>query len=293
MRTADMHDPETIRRQQALARMGQAAPMMRDGARVPIDILVGEAPAAHKQGEARLAELARRLADSSPDCRISALRSIAQIAPLGHPVSTAKTVMHIQDNNYAVRREALETLSRIAARGDRSVVAALVEALGGDPARNPVQPGDPRDFTSPHRSLSRAAVRPAAHVGLATTELKVAGLRALGAIAGEGDVRAVACLARLAEDRDEAVQDAATRVLVSMGKEELAGDARGRVRARRYAESCIVGNVAAMPQACTEMQRALPLCAGDREGHESRHTKDVGRRQMMPPRFASTSTWWG
>lgn len=49
MRTADMHDPETIRRQQALARMGQAAPMMRDGARVPIDILVGEAPAAHKQ----------------------------------------------------------------------------------------------------------------------------------------------------------------------------------------------------------------------------------------------------
>jgi len=37
-------------------------------------------------------------------------------------VSTGKTVMHLQDNNYQVRKEAIETLSRISARGDRTVV---------------------------------------------------------------------------------------------------------------------------------------------------------------------------
>jgi len=54
-------------------------------------------------------------------------------------------------------------------------VGALVAALGGDISLSPMQPGDARDSNTRHKPLSRASVRPAAHVGLATTELKIAG----------------------------------------------------------------------------------------------------------------------
>jgi hypothetical protein len=81
------------------------------------------------------------------------------------------------------------------------------------------------------------------------------------------------------------------------------------VRMRRYEENKCSRNVAAVPevpegpafpahqrevaltqtaprpvrfwQACTELRRALPLCARDRLAQESPHTKDVGRRHRM------------
>jgi HEAT repeat protein len=221
----DHCDALTQRRVKAISRIGRGDSIVRDGVRVPIEALIGNASETHQNGEARLAELARHLADAKPTCRIQSLRAIARIAPIGHPVATAKAVMHLQDNDHAVRCEAIETLSRVAARGDRLVVGTLIDALVGESTifRNPVQPGDYRDFTRPNGSLLRAPRRPAAHVGFTTANLRIAALRALGTIAGEGDVRAVACLVRLAEDWDEQVRDAAATILVAMGKSGLAG----------------------------------------------------------------------
>jgi len=59
------------------------------------------------------------------------------------------------------------------------------------------------------------------------------------------------------------VRDSARNVLVSLGKGELAGDLGGKEREDRYREYRIHRNNQ-LPEACSTMQAALPLCMADR-----------------------------
>jgi len=79
--------------------------------------------------------------EQSPACRREALFAMARCAALGCPITVAAATKHIQDNDHDVRLAAVEVLSKIARKGDKNTIAALVSQLTGNMAKDPTQPG--------------------------------------------------------------------------------------------------------------------------------------------------------
>jgi len=155
-----------------------------------------------------------------------------------------------------MRLAAVESLSRTARAGDPAVLSALRSRLGeGGQQRNP------------SRNACRAREANAVRIAL---------VRALAVLfpehdAGGGEALAVtACIAEVGRgDWDAEVRDAARNVLVSLGKGSLADDLRVEERGDRYRDYGIHRNNQ-LPEACSTMQAALPLCMADRRKAERR-----------------------
>lgn len=184
----------------------------------------------------KVSVIARALGqEQSPACRAESLRLMARCAPIGCPVSVGAAIKHLQDNDPNVQLVAVDVLSRLSRTGDKNAVAALVSQLTGHMTKDPTQPGAFLNGTDPQkRSLANMARRPGDHSFRQVTDLRIAAVRALGAIGAPGDLRVLASLAEVAEtDAAKDVRQAGLNALVALGKPELAREAMYAVRERK------------------------------------------------------------
>jgi len=135
--------------------------------------------------------LARHLGrDQSQQCRASALEALARCAPLGCVVTVGAAIKHLQDNDPNVQLVAVDVLSRVARKGDKNAIAALVLQLTGHAVKDPTQPGAFVNGADPQkRSLAHMARRPGDHSFRQAPQLRVMAVRALAAICVENDLR--------------------------------------------------------------------------------------------------------
>jgi HEAT repeat protein len=151
---------------------------------------------------------------------------------VGCPIAVAAATKHLQDNDPNVQIAAVETLARIVRKGDKNAIASLVAQLTGSTTKDPTQPGQFVNGADPQkRSLSHMARRPGDHSFRQNPQLRIAAVRALGAVCHENDLRVAACVSEVAEtDVDKGVRQAAINVLVSIGKPDLAREAKAAAR---------------------------------------------------------------
>uniref|UniRef100_A0A7S0YG12 Uncharacterized protein n=1 Tax=Hemiselmis tepida TaxID=464990 RepID=A0A7S0YG12_9CRYP len=195
--------------------------------------------------------------DTDPRCRARALSALTSLSCVGDVECVQTALSKLSDALLDMRLAAVDSLSRTARAGDPAVLSAIRARLDeGGQQRNPM--------AGACRAREANAVR-------------IALVRALGVLlpdsggAGGGEeARAVACLAEVGGgDWDPEVREAARNVLSSLGRGSLADELRGEEREEWYRDRRIRRNNQ-LPEACSTMQAALPLCRADRRKAERR-----------------------